>query len=78
MLADHATPDDVLPPPLDAPYDHAFARRLQALCVHTERYGTRSALVAALGVRGLQALRWSDGPPCVTPFRNARADLLVN
>ncbi|MCK6526450.1 NRDE family protein [Myxococcota bacterium] len=56
-LADHALPDAPSgrrPPPLDA------------LCVHTPVYGTRSSSVVGLGPGN--RLWWhAEGPPCVTP-----------
>lgn len=53
--------------------DHTMPRHdpLQALCIHTPIYGTRSATLAAIGAGGTEALWWADGPPCTTPFVDA-------
>ena len=51
VLADHEVPplDETPDPP---PWmDRALAQRLQAICIHTPVYGTRSATVAAIGRR---------------------------
>ena len=50
--------------------DHSMLG-LQALCIHTPVYGTRSATLAAIGAGGTEALLWADGPPCTTPFVDA-------
>lgn len=71
-LAAAATWDDFARIAPRALADHAFADRpLDALCIHTPRYGTRSATVAALAPGRVHALAWADGPPCTTPFRDA-------
>jgi hypothetical protein len=36
--------------------------------VHTERYGTRSALIVTVPAAGLPRLRVADGPPCQAPL----------
>jgi uncharacterized protein with NRDE domain len=41
---------------------------LSAACVHTERYGTRSALIVTVPAAGLPRLRVADGPPCQAPL----------
>ncbi len=71
ILGDHAVPAE--PPPVhpDLPVPPGLAHALQALCIHTPRYGTRSATIAALGAGGVRALAWADGPPCTTPFVDA-------
>ncbi len=58
ILSDHSTPLD---PRSQWPPNN--------LCVHTERFGTRSSTVL-LYVAGEQRFRmWhANGPPCVTPF----------
>jgi uncharacterized protein with NRDE domain len=57
VLADHGRPvhDDAL----------------EAPCIHTPRYGTRSSTLAALAPGAVLALTWADGPPCTTPFVDA-------
>jgi len=60
-LADHTrlavadTPPSHLAPEL--------ARELTATCIHSERYGTRSSTLLAVG-DGVMAYRVADGPPC--------------
>jgi uncharacterized protein with NRDE domain len=41
---------------------------LSAACVHTERYGTRSAMIVSVGPAGLPRVSVAAGPPCVTPM----------
>ena len=47
-----------------------LARRaeLSAACVHTERYGTRSAMIVSVGQAGEPRVSVAAGPPCVTPL----------
>jgi uncharacterized protein with NRDE domain len=73
ILGDHTTPPAELVPPLPEGSMIApeLAATLQALCIHTPFYGTRSATLAALGAGGTEALLWADGPPCTTPFVDA-------
>jgi uncharacterized protein with NRDE domain len=39
---------------------------LSAACVHTERYGTRSAMIVSVGQAGEPRVSVAAGPPCVT------------
>lgn len=41
---------------------------LSAACVHTERYGTRSAMIVSVGQAGQPRVSVAAGPPCVTPL----------
>ncbi len=41
---------------------------LSAACVHTERYGTRSAMIVSVGAAGVPRVSVAAGPPCVTPL----------
>lgn len=68
-LADTTVPEDV---PIDptSPVPEAWAKALQALCIHTEIYGTRSATIAALGRGRVDHYRFADGPPDTHPFRD--------
>jgi uncharacterized protein with NRDE domain len=50
---------------------------LQALCVHTPSYGTRSASLLAIGPRGVAHYLHAEGPPCVSTLRDC-SDLLIN
>jgi len=45
-----------------------LARELTATCIHSERYGTRSASIVALDAGRVVEYLHADGPPCVTPF----------
>lgn len=74
ILADHTpAPDvDVLPPlPPGAPVPPGLRAALEAPCIHTPRYGTRSSTLAALVPGAVASLAWADGPPCTTPFVDA-------
>lgn len=65
VLADHslpkARPMDV---PADLPFDHQELHRLQALCVHTDHYGTRSSTVVALQVNRVAHYLYAPSSPC--------------
>lgn len=73
ILGDHTTPppERIPPIPADSPVPPELAAALQALCIHTPIYGTRSATLAAIGAAGTEALFWADGPPCTAPFVDA-------
>jgi len=43
---------------------------ISAPCVHTESYGTRSAMTVAVPTGGRPLVRVADGPPCLAPFRD--------
>lgn len=43
-------------------------RELQALCIHTPQYGTRSSAIVELSPGLVRSYRHADGPPCTTPF----------
>jgi uncharacterized protein with NRDE domain len=76
MLADHTRPAlaAVPPPAPDAPFSHELLRQLQALCIHTETYGTRSSsIVAVRPDRTVAAYDVANGRPCTTPFVDVRA-----
>jgi uncharacterized protein with NRDE domain len=46
---------------------------LSAACVHTERYGTRSAMIVSVGQAGEPRVSVAAGPPCVTPLLDVTA-----
>lgn len=75
LLGDHSKPAlaEVPLPPADAPFPHELVRELQALCIHTPLYGTRSATVAALSPGRVEHYLFADGPPCTTPLRDVTA-----
>lgn len=70
VLADHARPalEEVPEPPEGALFDRATLRELQALCIHTAVYGTRSATILALEPGRVARYLYADGPPCTAPF----------
>jgi len=72
-LGDHARPPIVpaMAPGLPVPAEAWPA--LQAVCVHTDRYGTRSATLAAFDRGRIVGLAWADGPPCQTAFVDVAA-----
>ncbi|MGZ3420505.1 MAG: NRDE family protein [Polyangiales bacterium] len=70
MLADHTLPpiEAVPAPSPPSRFTHAFLRELQALCIHTEFYGTRSSSIVAIAPDRVATYLFADGPPCTTPF----------
>jgi uncharacterized protein with NRDE domain len=73
VLADHTMPPPERTPPAPAGSLIAMAgpdaaRRVQALCIHTDRYGTRSATIAAVTPRGLGHYLVSLDAPCISPL----------
>ncbi|HEX7480031.1 MAG TPA: NRDE family protein [Polyangiales bacterium] len=70
VLADHALPalQQVPQPPPGSFFDHDTARRLQAICLHGEAYGTCCASIIALRPGELVHYLHADGPACRTPF----------
>lgn len=76
MLADHTLPDlSAVPPPGPAsPFPHELLRQLQALCIHTETYGTRSSsIVAVRADHTVAAYDVANSRPCTTPWQDVRA-----
>lgn len=55
-------------PEAAGPGDWARPAELSAACVHTERYGTRSAMIVSVGQAGEPRVSVAAGPPCVTPL----------
>jgi hypothetical protein len=53
-------------PPTAAPpwWTREYARELQALCIHTPVYGTRSTSLVALAPDRVVDYWYVDGPPC--------------
>ncbi len=76
-LADHRLPpaEEVGSAPPGSLMPDELLRQLQALCVHTAVYGTRSATIAALSPGRTEHYLVADGPPCQASFRE-RAALL--
>ena len=75
LLADHHRPDPSLLPREGAAhgYDPELLGLLQALCVHTPFYGTRSATVLLLSEGAVERYLYADGPPCQRPFDDLTA-----
>lgn len=68
-LADHAKPplDQIPAPPAGAAITHELARELQAICIHTPAYGTRSSTILAIDEGRVARYLFADGPPCTHP-----------
>ncbi len=65
VLRDHepaAGPQPGLPGGLPRPAE------ITAACVHTERYGTRSAMIVSVPATGLPTVRVAAGAPCTAPL----------
>ena len=73
VLGDHDLPpeEDIADPPEGFVLMRENLRALQAVCVHTPRYGTSSATILAIDPGGVQDYQFAPGPPCVTPFVSA-------
>jgi uncharacterized protein with NRDE domain len=69
-LADHALPalEDVEEPQQDSRFTRELVRQLQALCIHTPAYGTRSAAIVALQPGRVAHYLATEGAPCVSPW----------
>lgn len=67
-LADHQLPplEAVEPPPQDSIFTHEMVRAVQALCIHTPAYGTRSSTLLALSPDGVKHYLYGEGPSCET------------
>jgi uncharacterized protein with NRDE domain len=75
LLGDHNKPplEAIAAPPSSSLFNQALLRELQALCIHTPLYGTRSSSIVALNPGRVDTYFHADGPPCVTPFRDVRS-----
>ena len=67
VLADHQPAAGPQPAGADGP---ARAAAVSAACVHTARYGTRSAMIVSVGTTGWPRLSVADGPPCTATLRD--------
>ena len=65
VLADHQPAAGPQPAGADGP---ARPAEVSAACVHTARYGTRSAMIVSVGATGPPRLSVADGPPCTAPL----------
>ena len=74
MLADHELPErapEVLPGEgVDAPELRERLRQYQALCIHTEGYGTRSSAILALAPGWVGHYLAADEAPCQGEYRD--------
>jgi uncharacterized protein with NRDE domain len=70
ILSDHTmpSPEQTPMPPPGSFITAETARLVQAVCIHTPRYGTRSGTLAAVGPRGLAHYLVSLEAPCRAPF----------
>ncbi len=68
MLRDHELPslDAVAAPPAESAFSRELARQFEALCIHTDVYGTRSSAIVALAPGRIGRYLFADGPPCTT------------
>ncbi|MBI4700675.1 MAG: NRDE family protein [Deltaproteobacteria bacterium] len=71
IMADHARPepDDVPAPPPGSLLTRELAHELQALCIHTPAYGTRSSTILAVVPGSVRHYLFAAGPPCSAPYR---------
>jgi uncharacterized protein with NRDE domain len=72
LLADHHLPAEhhVPEPPPGTVLSRELARKLQALCIHTPNYGTRSSILLALAPGRVAHFLVSEEPPCQRAFRD--------
>ncbi len=72
VLADHQLPaaDQVDDPPPDSWLTREVLIQLQALCIHTEVYGTCSATIAAVRPGGVAHYLYAAGAPCREGFED--------
>ncbi len=72
MLADHTLPplERVPEPPPGSRFDHATVQKLQAVCIHTPVYGTRSSTILAAREGRVEHFLFADGAPCTHPFED--------
>jgi uncharacterized protein with NRDE domain len=79
VISDHqlASLELVPEPPADSMYGRDALRQLQAICIHTGNYGTRSATIIALTDHSVAHYLFAAGPPCQTPFEDV-TDLLLD
>ena len=72
VLGDHELPPEaaVPEPAAGSSWPRALLQQLQALCIHTPSYGTRSATIAALEPGRVAHYLFAAGPPCTTAFED--------
>lgn len=69
-MADHWLPpiETVPKPPAGGILTHELVHQLQAVCIHTPAYGTRSSTVLALTPGRVAHCHFADGPPCTADY----------
>ncbi len=74
-LADHQLPppERVPAPPTGSFLPAPAYRRLQAICIHTPAYGTRSSSIVALAPGRVAHYLATNGPPCTHAFEDFTA-----
>lgn len=65
--------EPAVPEPRTDDSGRIWPAEISAPCVHTEAYGTRSAMTICLPETGLPEVRVADGRPCEVPFRTVTA-----
>ncbi|WP_338867120.1 NRDE family protein [Myxococcus stipitatus] len=72
LLADDQLPplEQVPVPPEGEAFPRDFLQQLQALCIHTPTYGTRSSAIVALAPGRVGHYLTSDTSPCKGPWRD--------
>jgi len=65
VLSDHSVPPAAR---MSSPGTSDRPVELAAACVHTEGYGTRSAVLVSVAAEGLPDMWVAHGPPCRAPF----------
>lgn len=75
LLGDHEKPPlaEIPPPPEGSIFTHELLRELQALCIHTPVYGTRSSAIVALGDGEVLSYEHAEGAPCRSEFADFTA-----
>jgi uncharacterized protein with NRDE domain len=73
LLSDHEMPalEQVEAPPSEARFSREQVRKLHALCIHTEYYGTRSSNVVALAPGRTAHYFYSERSACQSPLNEA-------
>ena len=62
-----------IPEPRTDATGRTWPPEISAPCVHTEAYGTRSAMTVCVPAAGLPVVRFADGRPCEAPFHDVTA-----
>jgi uncharacterized protein with NRDE domain len=80
VVANHerAPLDSIAQPPTSSPFSRELVRELDAVCIHTPTYGTRSSTIAALAPGRVAHYLFASGPPCTTPFDDFTALLTAD